>query len=116
MIRALAAAALLALAGCATDICGHRAEIGQACDHPMSDTELSACDEALATCSGDERQRLKTLYQCLEKQGYDTCDEGGDFAGPSANQLEALLACDQATRGISASCLEAAGRTPLTTF
>lgn len=104
------------LVGCRTDVCEHRAEIGIACDRPLSDAELVACDDALATCSGDERQRLKTLYECLEKEGYADCDPGGDFAGPSANQFEALLACEDDAKRISASCLEATGRTELTTF
>ncbi len=115
-MRALCILALAALTACAADICDKRTQIAAECGMDFSDGDLGTCREAYDSCSRDEKADLKKLYLCLEKEGYEDCSEGATGSGPSFEQIDAFLACEDDADKISDSCLISVGVGVGTTF
>lgn len=106
----------LVLGGCGQDICARRADIASSCGLEFTDSELQTCHEAHDTCSKEEKVELKSLYECLKEQGYEDCDPGATGSGPSFNQIDAFVACEDSAASLSDSCLESVGVGAGTTF
>lgn len=101
----------LCLGACGQDYCERAAASAEDCGESVSDSDVEACQEALESCSPDDRDLLNEFYDCAEERGLLECDSGtpsstATTTGAATEELEAVFACLVPLSGLSEACAD----------
>ena len=103
---------LIALVGCAENVCDRTAAWAERCKVPWTDADDRTCRKDLRVCTAAEKDKLDAFWFCMDKQKFFECtdapvDTGLGTAPPAG--ADALLACEEHLQGVSLSCSGAIG-------